>query len=366
MLTDIFSYRYAARPIWNEFRETDRALLVQGFQLVSEQLFPLSKDIPPNLTNKNAWLSLHSRLTRELGMESLSPLRWGFENSKHAEDWGPRSPTQVCKTWLLEEYKPTDNADKFMKERISFLELAFRDHKQLIVAAEMNHKSRLELLNKKTVDPKNNLILLMEAFNNPISVELDMLKIEIAIKNSGFISACDELNVRFQRAKVPLNYHNGFIQIETDTLVQEQITEPFWKLINDPKWRNVEIDMMEAVDRREANDRDPAVYASRALESVIKIISDTKGWTTGKETGAGHYLTHLRTKAKGPFVAEWEADAIQLIFSKVRNGLSHGPGSEPMPVLTQQQTDWTIEAAMSWIKSLIGRLESERMKNMLT
>jgi len=356
MLTDIFAYRYADRPIWTEFRETDRVLLVQGFQLVSEQLFPLSKDIPPDLTNKDSWFRLHSGLCRELGLESLSPVRWGFEDSKHPAEWGLRSSTQVCKTWLLEEFKPGQNADMFMKERISFLELAFRDCKQLILAAEISHKSRLESFNKKTVDPKNNLFLLMEALNAPISVELDLLKIEIGIKNTAFIAACDELNVRFQRAKVPLNYRNGFIQIETDSLVQDQITAPFWKLIGDPKWKNVEIDMLEAVDRSENSKRDPAFYAAKALESAIKIISDEQGWTIGKESGAGHYIDNFRKRANGSFVAEWEAAALRHIFSSLRNPLGHGPGGEPMPVLTQQQTDWTIEAAMSWIKSLIGRL----------
>ena len=244
-----------------------------------------------------------------------------------------------------------------MKQRISFLELAFRDYKQSIEAAELSYKSRYEMLNKKTVEPKNNNIFaLMEAFKNPLIVELDILKIEIEIRNTAFITACDELNERFRRARIPLNYHNGFIQIESDAFVQEQITEPFWRLVSDPKWKNVEIDMLEAVDRSESAQRDPAVYAARALESVIKIISDERGWTTGNETGAGHYISHLRKKANGQFIAEWEAVAIQHIFSNIRNGLSHGPGNEPMPVLTQQQTDWTIEAAMSWTKSLIGRL----------
>ena len=174
--------------------------------------------------------------------------------------------------------------------------------------------------------------------------------------NELFVASCDELNMRFRRAKCPLNYHNGYIQIETDEMVQEQITAPFWKLVSDSKWKNVEIDMMEAVDRREANDRDPAFYAAKALESAIKIISDSKQWTTGKEKGASQFIDNLRSSANGTFIVEWEADALRHIFSKVRNELGHGPGTQPITALSQQQTDWVIEAAMSWTKSLVGRL----------
>jgi len=356
MLTDIFAYRYANRPIWTNYCDADRILLVQGLQIVAEQLIPTSKGLSPDTTNQTAWVSLHNRLAREFGVESLSPLRWNSQHSRHPEEWGPRSAAQVCKTWLLEDFKHGKNADVFMKERISFVELAFRDHKQSIVGAELSYKSRSDTFKKASLDPTNKLAQLLDALGSAEKVELNLLPIEIDVRNAAFNAACDELNERFRRAKGPLNYHNGFVQIETDELVQKQITEPFWKLVSDPKWKNVEIDMIEAVDRRETNDRDPAFYAAKALESVIKIISDTKRWTTGKEKGPSQFIDNLRSTANGSFIAEWEAEALRHIFSKVRNALSHGPGKEPMAVLTQQQTDWTIEAAMSWTKSLIGRI----------
>lgn len=356
MLTDIFANRYADRPIWQWIKDSDKKLLVQGFQLVSEELFSLSKDIPPDKTNKNAWYSLHSRLCREFGLESLSPLRWGIEQSRHVQEWGTKTFDVICKTWLLESIKEGQDADVFMKQRISFFELAFRDYKQLIKAAEMSIKSQLDVLNKDSTDSTNKLLALFEPHHKAELARLDMLKIDIDLMGAAFNRACDELNERFRRANVPLHYHNGFIQIESDPLVQAQISEPFWKIISDPKWKNVEIDMAEAVDRSESAQRDPALYAAKALESAIKIISDERGWTTGKERGAGNYIDNLKSTSNGGFIEEWEAKAIQHIFSNVRNGLGHGPGNDPMPELTQQQTDWTIEAAMSWTKSLIGRL----------
>src|SRR5262245_7759262 len=101
--------------------------------------------------------------------------------------------------------------------------------------------------------------------------------------STAFRTSVDELNERLRRARIQLNYHNGFIQVATDPLVEAQIERPFWAAVADPLWKNVDIDMKEALDRRDANDRDPAFYAARALESTIKVISDRKGWTRGGE-----------------------------------------------------------------------------------
>jgi hypothetical protein len=46
-----------------------------------------------------------------------------------------------------------------------------------------------------------------------------------------------------------------------------------------------------AFDLRDSQGRDPAFYAARALESTIKIISDDKQLTTGREKGAANYIT---------------------------------------------------------------------------
>lgn len=41
------------------------------------------------------------------------------------------------------------------------------------------------------------------------------------------------------------------------------------------------------------------------------------------------------------------------MFSDVRNPFAHGPGQSPMPTLSPEQTNWTIETAMARIKSLV-------------
>jgi hypothetical protein len=174
--------------------------------------------------------------------------------------------------------------------------------------------------------------------------------------NAAFDEQIGELNERFRRAKAPLTYHNGFIQLAMDQQIEKHIGKPFWDLVAAPLWKNVDIDMKEALDRRDANDKDPAMFAAKALESAIKIVSDSKGWTRGTESGAAQYVDNLVSKANGSLLAVWEGDMLKDYFKKVRNSLGHGPGSNPMPELTLPQTDWAIETAMSWVRTLVRRM----------
>ncbi len=106
-------------------------------------------------------------------------------------------------------------------------------------------------------------------------------------KRESFQVSVIELNTRFKQAGYDLNYHNGFIQLSTDSLIEKEIEDPFWTLVSGPIWKNVDTDMKEAIDRRDNQAKDPAFYAAKALESTIKIISDQKRvdpWWRKKET----------------------------------------------------------------------------------
>ncbi|WP_334262045.1 hypothetical protein [Bradyrhizobium sp. 6(2017)] len=162
-----------------------------------------------------------------------------------------------------------------------------------------------------------------------------------------------ELNSRLRQAECKLHYHNGFIQISQDDTVAQEIENPFWRLVADPKWHNVDHDMKEAIDLRDTGGCDPAFYAARSLESTIKIISGEKQLTTGKEKGAANYINNLRG---AELIEVWELEALHHFFAKVRNPFGHGPGAAPMPSLTEHQTNWAIENAMIWIKSLVRRM----------
>jgi hypothetical protein len=99
-----------------------------------------------------------------------------------------------------------------------------------------------------------------------------------------------------------------------------------------------------------------AFHAVCALESCIKIVSDMKGWTKGTEKGASNYVDNLVSQKNGRFLEVWEGELLTRMFGDVRNPFAHGPGQSAMPALTANQTNWTIETAMTWIKSIIRRL----------
>lgn len=352
MLTDIFAYRYIDRPIWVRCAETEQRLLNQAFGIVKEALPYYTSDGKVNEKNKEKWKLLHDQLARELGVDMLSQ-RYYSHTQKDAlgKDWpvsGWFSWDHVCGQFVNAKYTDQYDADRFMKERISFVELALRLRGEEVALA--NSQLGVAVAQATFRDAAQR-----SGFRVPGSA-VDGIKAFNTTMNSVFQGHIAELNERFRRAMVPLTYHNGFIQFSMDQQIERQIAKPFWDLVTDPLWRNVDIDMKEALDRRDSNDKDPAIFAAKALESTIKIVSDTKRWTRGTENGAAQYVDNLISKANGSYLTAWEGDMLKEYFRKVRNPMGHGPGSEPMPELTLPQTDWAIETAMSWVRTLVRRM----------
>jgi hypothetical protein len=356
MLTEIFAKRYATVPTWQTFGEPERRLLVQAFRIVSEHLFPYWIDGKERTDAKATWRSMHDRLSMELGLQELSP-RGFWRNTTLAGNphsyWQELAWINVCTTFVCAPYDATIPVDRFVKERLSFVEIAFRDRENAVAALNASLPQRIAKAELDAKAPLPYRGIRVQVPGNPG----DAVRNVNARVNQEFRALVNELNVRFQEAGVNLNYHNGFIQMADDALVEVQIETPFWSLVIDPKWKNVDTDMKEAIDRRDTGQRDPALYAARALESTIKIISNEKGWTRGVEKGASQYIDNLVPERNGSrFIEVWEMEALKKFFSSVRNELGHGPGDQPMPELTPQQTNWAIESAMSWTKSLVRRM----------
>jgi hypothetical protein len=249
---------------------------------------------------------------------------------------------------MLQHFDGSLSADQFIKERLSLVEIGFRMREDDVANANSQLPQKLaeaERFMRTRVERKGGIWL-------PGS-RVDGVKAENASMNAAWQAAVNELNARLQQAGCNLHYHNGFIQMATDEMVTQRVEAPFWKLMADPKWKNVDHDMKEAIDLRDTDGRDPAFYAARALESVVKIISDEKQLSIGKERGAANYIDNLKG---GNLIEVWEAEALKAFFSKVRNPLGHGPGTGAMPSLEKQQTDWAIETCMIWAKSLIRRM----------
>lgn len=354
MLTDIFATRYAAVPLWDAFGENERRLLVQAFRILSEQLFPFYGGNGAALpTMQTKWRSIHDRLTMELGLQQLSATGYWAQTTLAGNPhryWQALSTNSVCESFVCAAYEVAIPADRFVKERLSFVEIAFRDREQIVAALNASLPQQIQQAERNQQANQ-----LRQAIRLKGSAA-DAIRTGNARLNQGFRDAVEELNTRFRQAGANLHYHNGFIQVSEDAAIEQQVEAPFWKLLDDAKWRNVDTDMKEAIDRRDGGDRDPAFYAAKALESTIKIISNEKEWSTGNERGAGNYIDNLASARSGRFITGWEQDALKAFFSKVRNELGHGPGDEPMPELTPQQTSWAIETCMSWIKTLALRM----------
>ncbi len=161
--------------------------------------------------------------------------------------------------------------DAHINERLSLIELGFRD-REIDITDPSSPTSNTDAL----------IATMLRGYPN-VNDGVDALRAERVAK---FRVLVEELNASFRPADYPLHYHNGFIQLSTDNLVQERIEAPFWAVVSDAAWKNVDHDMKEALDLRDSGGRDPTFYAARALESAIKIASDRKGWTHGGEKGA--------------------------------------------------------------------------------
>ncbi len=349
MLTDIFATRYASVKIWKTLEEPQRRLIVQGFRLVEEQVCPFYINGHESTEGKEFWTDVHARLSMELGLKSLSPLAYSYTSTwqgKASNVTGVWSIIKVCENWMLSPFDGSIAADRFIKERISFVEICFRKRHEIINKLNAELPARIKAAKLRPVNTSG--------FRLP-GDPAEGIKASNSALNVVFQASTNELNARFRQADCNLHYHNGFIQISDDELLASKIEEPFWSLLADAKWKNVDTDIKEAMDIRDTNGRDPAFFAARALESAIKIISDEKGWTHGGENGAHNYIDNLASK-KATLIADWESRALKSFFTEVRNPLGHGPGNDPIHILSYQQTNWAIETCMTWIKSLILRM----------
>lgn len=352
MLTDVFFRRYANQPMFTTVGQKESALFVQAYRIVNEQIwkyYGYDKKVDERV--KAVWTSIHDRLSMEIGVKELSPRYYSYQTEwmgKPHTSSGLNEMNYMVEQWLTMKFIDSLDPDMFVKRRLSFIELAFRTREEQIALAARDLPRLLAIAQMQDKTPRKPMTL---AGNRAEVVRSDHEKTIMA-----FATNVSELNERLKQAGMSLHYHSGFIQITQDEKLQQQVEQPFWLLVGDAQWKNVSIDMAEAIDRRDTAGRDPSFYAAKALESTIKIICEIKNWTNGNERGVSDFLNHLESKTNGAFIEGWERQSIQRFYSDVRNDLGHGPGSKDMPNLSQQQIDQTIEFCMSWVKSLIKRL----------
>ncbi|MFY0583576.1 AbiJ-NTD4 domain-containing protein [Cystobacter fuscus] len=350
MLTDAFFRRYEDVQLFPTFEERHRRFFVQAAQLITTELFVTNDQGEQSEKDRVArdLTAAHDQIAREVGAHYLFPPTFVCEQlGVNYKKVFPYTPDFRITQYLTAAYEANFDADQFITRRLSLVELCFQKAAANIASKRSIGEFWAKQVNKAYGDVIGNF---MGTF-----VEKEKYKFDLLV--AAYNRHVTELNERFRQARMPLSYHNGFIQISDDALVEAQVERPFWSIVSQPKWQNVDHLVKEAIDKRDRSERDAVTPAMQALESVIKIISDEKQWTTGNERGAANYINNLVSERNGVrFIEVWEKDALMDLFGKIRNAFGHGPGSQPLPTLKPQQTDWAIDAAMIWIKSLVRRL----------
>ena len=216
MLTDIFFKRYST-PILYSGNVPPRC--ERFFAQAAHIIF---SDLTEALELKDGFfLNINNLLSREVGVSSL------IGTGRLKESFG----------FLTEPYDLWDDAhgssDVFIKLRFSFIELVFRRADEMAIAVKNESPS-----------------LSWGRQSRTIGAQTDRDAWSVALR--GFT---EELNTRLREAGLPLHYHNGFIQISEDDLSESEIREPFWDVVRDEKWVNVDRDIKEARSPRHRRSR---------------------------------------------------------------------------------------------------------------
>lgn len=360
MLTDIFARRYSDVQLRADWFEEDRAFMVQSAMMLRNLLWdgPAAEKVPA--TTEASFKYIHDIVAMELGHEFLADRYWFHRyqiNGNQMSTTYTNDYIAICKNFLVKPFAQGASADRFIKERLSLVEQGFRYMSNKVAVA--NHGLDTAIANAQAQDVKRGERMTGMGFHELLGATSSeqLVRNNNLYLNQKFNAAVSELNERLRIAQYRLNYHNGFIQFADDALTTDQVQKPFWAIVREPKWGNVDQLIKEAIDKRDRGERDAVSPVMQALESVIKIISDEKGWTTGKEKGAVNYIDNLVPERDGVrFIAVWEKDALVKLFGEIRNHFGHGPGKAPLPTLRPQQTDWLLDSVMAWIKSLVRRL----------
>ena len=185
VISDIYLKRETARFHGAQMSPASVKLFGQVARIVETQVIPL-------LADRSAFFKrVHEALTAELGWGQLSP-------GTDCED--------ACSRFICEPYSLWNDAhrdlDFYMKTRLSLIELIFRDFE--------NEASRSGTPWRRT-DSKE--------------------KAQEVIR---------ELNHRLHESGLGLRYVNGRFLREDDSLTCAEISTPFWEILQDPRWSNVD------------------------------------------------------------------------------------------------------------------------------
>lgn len=351
MITDFFARRYDDVELFAEYEERHRRFLQQAHRLITDEVYPFYNNGKINEESKKELTLIHDLVATELGLSKLGDHFYTYPvtvggNTRYSSS--PKGMKQVLEDFVCVQFSGNLTADVFLKNRLSLIEIAFRQ-RQHDIEKRTSAATRIEWLRPYAAHAARRGIRL------PAGRADNFEAIEEALWKE-YNQQVDDLNERFRQAGIPLTYHNGYLQISDDHVAEAQIAKPFWSVVSHSDYKNVEEEMLDALDRRDNGRSDPEFHAAKALESAIKIVCEKRGCVTGREKGAINFIERLASENGSRFIADWEADMLKAFFGSVRRPQGHGSGSEEKVRLSKEQVDWAIEFCMSWCKSLVSRL----------
>jgi hypothetical protein len=83
----------------------------------------------------------------------------------------------------------------------------------------------------------------------------------------------DGISSLLEANSIPLVLRDGRFEPTDGPILSKTVHDPFWELLAGERWDNVRTDMRQALNLRDAGGPNPALYAARALESAVKIVS---------------------------------------------------------------------------------------------
>ena len=139
MLIDIFARRYDGTVLRDTFEQRDSRLLVQALRILAEDIYPYYQNGKEDSRGVAFWTNLHNRLSRELGVQELSKQWFSYTTKWNGNDHlqtHKNTMLKVCENWLMQPV--SGSADEHVKERLSLIELGFREREGEIREAIAN------------------------------------------------------------------------------------------------------------------------------------------------------------------------------------------------------------------------------------
>jgi hypothetical protein len=148
-----------------------------------------------------------------------------------------------------------------------------------------------------------------------------------------------ELNERFLRAGVGYQFENGRIVRVDSQYVHAEVVKEALRLLGEPEFDEANAEFMKAHRHlREGSLRDCNTAALRAMENVLKVICDARGWTYQKGDTVERLLAVVRREGLFPDYLGGYFDnligAMKAGVPKIRDrqgGHGAAPDDEPVP-----------------------------------